>query len=315
MLDPESPVLDDKSGLLPLKKWQKTVDVIARIFKAPAAFIVQYCPDTLQIVIASNQPSNPYEAGVLIPSDTDTFCKKVAEERSTLYVQDARQDPCWSSNPEVVNDGFRSYLGLPICWPNGQPFGTVYVLDFEATDYQQDYMDLMGELRDLIEADLKILTQYQDISNLALTDELTGLYNRRGFMSVANRYIALAKRSSIALGILYLDMDGLKAINDEQGHAQGDHALKTLAWAMRQSLRENDIPARLSGDEFVMLVVVESESELDDIATRIEKALAEENLSASMGKLLISNARHTLEYWLKKADEKMYQQKRKKHSQ
>lgn len=194
MLDPESPVLDDKSGLLPLKKWQKTVDVIARIFKAPAAFIVQYCPDTLQIVIASNQPSNPYEAGVLIPSDTDTFCKKVAEERSTLYVQDARQDPCWSSNPEVVNDGFRSYLGLPICWPNGQPFGTVYVLDFEATDYQQDYMDLMGELRDLIEADLKILTQYQDISNLALTDELTGLYNRRGFMSVANRYIALAKR-------------------------------------------------------------------------------------------------------------------------
>lgn len=312
MLNPEQRVLEDKDGLVPLKKWQKTVDVMARIFNAPAGFIVQYCPDAYQVVISSDQASNPYDVGCMIPPETNIFCKKVVEEQQALYVQDAPVDPCWDTNPEVQEDGFRSYLGLPLCWPDGQPFGTICVMDYQCTDYQSDYIDLIGELRDLIQADLEILSQYQEITSLAMTDELTGLYNRRGFLSVAQRYVALVNRSGLTLGMLYLDMDGLKKINDQAGHAQGDYALRTLAQAMQDSLRENDILARLSGDEFVMLAVISSESELSEIAHRIEQTMAGRGLSVSIGQVLISDPRRTLEYWLDLADERMYQHKRTK---
>lgn len=308
MLSPDQWVLDDKDGLVPLDKWQKTVDVMARVFKAPAGFIVQFNPIGYQVVIASNQETNPYPAGVEIAPDTNIFCKKVVHEQTPLYVKDASQERAWDTNPEVADDGFKSYLGLPVAWPNGAPFGTICVMDYAETDYKDDYLDLISELRDLIEADLSILSQYQMMSNLALTDELTGLYNRRGFFTVGRQYMALAKRSGLGLGLLYLDLDGLKAINDNQGHQSGDEALQTLAEVLERVVRDNDVPARMSGDEFVVLVAVESNQQLDQIADRISAEVAKCGLSVSIGRVLIS-AEQALEHWLEEADQKMYEEK------
>ncbi|EAR59775.1 sensor domain-containing diguanylate cyclase [Neptuniibacter caesariensis] len=308
MLHPDQRVFEDKDGLVPLDKWQKTVDVMARIFQAPAGFVVQYTPLGYQVVIASNQESNPYPAGVEISPDTNIFCKKVVQQGEALYVHNAPEEPEWDTNPEVAEDGFRSYLGLPVNWPSGEPFGTICVMDYEATDYRSDYVDLVGELRDLIEADLEILSQFQEISNLAMTDDLTGLYNRRGFMTVASHYTVLAKRSGLSLGLLYLDMDGLKEINDQQGHSAGDQALRTLATAIRSVIRENDVPARLSGDEFVILAVARDKIELDTLSERIRSVMKENSLSVSVGGVLIDAGR-TLEEWLQLADKKMYEHK------
>lgn len=310
MLTPDQWVLEDSEGLVPLVKWQKTVDVMARVFNAPAGFIVQYASEGYQVVISSDQTSNPYEAGVVIPPDTNIFCKKVVEQQATLYVQDAPTDRCWDSNPEVSNDGFRSYLGLPVSWPTGEPFGTICVMDFNTTDYKTDYVDLVAELRDLIEADLEILSQYQVISNLAMTDELTGLYNRRGFYLVGQQYLALAKRSGFSLGLLYLDMDGLKGINDIQGHSAGDQALKRLGEAVEAIVRENDIAARLSGDEFVMMVAAKNTEELGHISRRLVDEMSAQRLSVSIGGVLIDDTHQPLEHWIEEADRRMYRDKR-----
>lgn len=309
MISPEQWVLEDKEGLVPLQKWQKTVDVMARIFGAPAGFIVQHGPDGYQVVIASQQESNPYGPGGLIPEDTNIFCKKVVEERQPLYVQDAPQDPFWDTNPEVTNDGFRSYLGLPVLWPSGEPFGTICVMDFEVTDYQDDYVDLISELRDLIEADLSLLDQYQLLASMALTDELTELLNRRGFFTVAKQTLALSRRSGLSLGLVYLDMDGLKKINDQYGHAAGDQVLQKLAVCLRETVRENDLVARLAGDEFALLVAAEDKAELDTLRLRLKGALSEIGISASMGGLLVDQPDLPLEHWLELADRSMYQEK------
>lgn len=310
MISPDHWVLEEKEVLVPLDKWQKTVDVMARVFKAPAGFIVQRGPGGYQVVISSDQDSNPYDPGGVVPEETNIFCRKVVEERHRLYVKDAPKDPLWDTNPEVTEDGFRSYLGFPVLWPDGKPFGTICVMDFDNTDYGESYVDLLGELRDLIEADLEILHQYQVISNLAMTDELTGLYNRRGFLSVASQYLALAKRSGLSLGLLYLDMDGLKLINDRLGHSAGDSALQQLAASMRQVVRENDVPARLSGDEFVMLVAAKDQQQLDTIAHRIAELLGQQQLRASIGSVLLDDPSKSLQYWLEKADRRMYRQKK-----
>lgn len=309
MLKPDQWVVEDAEGLAPLEKWQKTVDVMARIFQAPAGFIVQYTPQGYQVVIASDQESNPYPAGVEIAPDTNIFCKKVVQEGKALYVQDAPLDSQWDTNPEVSDDGFRSYLGLPVTWPSGEPFGTICVMDYEVTDYRSEYVDLIGELRDLIEADLEILSQFQEISSLAMTDELTGLYNRRGFLSVAAHYSMLAKRSGFNLGLLYLDMDGLKGINDEFGHKAGDQALVALSASIRSVVRDNDVPARLSGDEFVIMAVAKDQTELDVLSARISGSMRDKNLSVSIGSVMLEG-NQPIEYWLQQADSRMYEDKK-----
>ncbi|MCP4595682.1 sensor domain-containing diguanylate cyclase [Neptuniibacter sp.] len=310
MIDADHWILEEKEALAPLEKWQKTVDVMARVFSAPAGFIVQRGPSGYQVVISSEQESNPYDAGVLIEEDTNIFCRKVVEEKASLYVKDAPTDPFWDTNPEVVNDGFRSYLGFPVYWPDGVPFGTICVMDYENTDYGRDYIDLLGELRGLIEADLEILHQYHMISNLAMTDELTGLYNRRGFNTVAAQYIALAKRSNISLGLLYMDMDGLKQINDVNGHAAGDDALKSMAASMLSVVREDDVAARLSGDEFVMLIAVNDKEQLESVVQRITGGLNKQELKVSIGGVMLDDPEKDIDYWLEQADIRMYQKKR-----
>jgi diguanylate cyclase (GGDEF)-like protein len=295
-----------------LYRWingKKTVNVMARIFRAPAGFIVQYLPQGYQVLIASNQETNPYPAGVEISPETNIFCKKVVHDRKTLYVNHAQTDRYWDTNPEVVNDGFSSYLGLPLFWPSGEPFGTICVMDYQPTEYQSEYVDLMAELKDLIEADLEMLTQFQDISSLAMTDELTGLYNRRGFNTVATHFRVLARRSGTRVGLLYLDLDGLKDINDQYGHSAGDAALMALAESIRESIRESDIPARMSGDEFVVLVAAKTQDDMDSLVLRIRDSMQKKQLSVSAGGVLISNE-HSLEHWLSEADKKMYSDKK-----
>ena len=153
-MDHNAFILDSNSILYPMKKWQSTIDLLAEIFKAPAAFIVQRGKGGFQVAIASAQESNPYDAGGLIPEETNIFCKKVVTDREPLYVPDATQDCFWDTNPEVRDDGFKSYYGMPIYWPDGDAFGTICVMDFEVSNYSEDYKSILRHFRDVIELDL-----------------------------------------------------------------------------------------------------------------------------------------------------------------
>ena len=89
---------------------------------------------------------------------------------------------------------------------------------------------------------------------MAVRDELTGLTNRRGFLTLADQQLKLALREKLPLLLVFIDMDGLKAINDKLGHAVGDRALVDLGDVIRETFRESDVIGRLGGDEFVALV-------------------------------------------------------------
>ncbi len=155
---------------------------------------------------------------------------------------------------------------------------------------------------------------------LALTDELTGLYNRRRFFVLIEQYLKVAIRTKKRLLLLFIDMDDLKWINDHYGHNEGDQALIDLAEILKKTFRESDIIARIGGDEFGVLV--ESTDEQDEIIIdRLYENLKGYNakesrrytLSISMG-----TAHFDPEYpiaideLLSKADALMYAQKRKK---
>ena len=158
------------------------------------------------------------------------------------------------------------------------------------------------------------------LERAAVRDELTGLLNRRGFHELATLAVALADRKQRRLALFYVDLNGMKLINDLQGHAMGDRALGETAELLRRVFRATDLIARLGGDEFVALA---PEYELDDdggpVRQRMRAAIDEANrlpdrryrLSASVGVTLYdpSRGRRTIDDLLADADARMYEAK------
>jgi diguanylate cyclase (GGDEF)-like protein/PAS domain S-box-containing protein len=120
----------------------------------------------------------------------------------------------------------------------------------------------------------------EQIRTLSLNDELTGLYNRRGFTLLADHEVSLAYRLKRNMLLFFGDVDGLKTINDSLGHAQGDLALQEVAAILKKSFREADIVARFGGDEYVVLAVDAALDSADALTKRIQAALEAHNQTA-----------------------------------
>jgi len=112
----------------------------------------------------------------------------------------------------------------------------------------------------------------EEMRNLVLRDELTGLYNRRGFFTLVEHQLKLAKRKKTGMFLLYADLDDLKSINDTWGHREGDTALTETAKILRKNYRESDIIARIGGDEFVVFPAGTSDDDSEKILDRLHNA-------------------------------------------
>jgi diguanylate cyclase (GGDEF)-like protein len=157
-----------------------------------------------------------------------------------------------------------------------------------------------------------------EVWNQSLLDELTGLYNRRGLLAMAGQQQRVARRSGRGFALFFADLDGLKAINDSHGHAEGDRALQCAAEALRQSFRDSDIVARLGGDEFVVLALDTAEGGTEPPYQRLQgnlKRFAAEKgltypLTFSVGVVRAEpSGSVTIEDLLAQADAEMYHQK------
>jgi two-component system cell cycle response regulator len=114
----------------------------------------------------------------------------------------------------------------------------------------------------------------EEAQRLTLIDDLTGLYNRRGFFTLSEQQWKLADRKNKKLVLLYCDLDNLKTINDNYGHLMGDQALITVAQLLKSTFRESDIIARMGGDEFAILAI-EAETNGDRMINRLNEKLDE----------------------------------------
>jgi diguanylate cyclase (GGDEF)-like protein len=121
------------------------------------------------------------------------------------------------------------------------------------------------------------LVMENKLRSLSLTDELTGLYNRRGLFTFAEHEVKTANRGGEALCMLYVDLDNFKKINDELGHSEGDKALVNIASILKTSFRESDIIARLGGDEFVIIPVGTNMESVDLMIERLERRIEKRN--------------------------------------
>jgi diguanylate cyclase (GGDEF)-like protein len=158
----------------------------------------------------------------------------------------------------------------------------------------------------------------RELRYLALTDDLTCLFNRRGFFAAATQQLKVAQRNGQNLLLLFCDVDNLKKINDTYGHHEGDLALIRTADALEQSFRGSDILSRLGGDEFVALASETSNQTEEIILRRLEKNLKKASapearyaLSLCVGVARFDPKRGTtLGELMAQADKAMYEKKR-----
>ena len=121
--------------------------------------------------------------------------------------------------------------------------------DGEVEAYEGYVIDITPQKR----AEQALRQREEQLRMLSLSDELTGLYNRRGFFALGEQAMRVARRRSNGLGVISVDIDGLKAVNDRFGHEQGDETLRAVADIIRASIRESDVAGRVGGDEFIVL--------------------------------------------------------------
>ncbi len=119
-----------------------------------------------------------------------------------------------------------------------------------------------------------------EIRSLSLVDELTGLNNRRGFVTIAEEQLRLARRTGQGLAVAFVDLDGMKRINDSLGHEAGDQALLATAAILRSAFRISDVIARLGGDEFVVLAIGVNAEAISKLLCRLRETLDDHNARA-----------------------------------
>ncbi len=162
------------------------------------------------------------------------------------------------------------------------------------------------------------------LENLSITDELTGIFNRRGFRMFAQQHLSLAARKSGPTFLLYIDLDDLKRINDIFGHHVGDQALIRLATILKGSFRSSDIKGRMGGDEFAIFPIDAGPGGIDVVLSRLRTNIDEANkapdavfkLGVSVGVAAFDPAHPSaVDELLVRADAMMYEEKRKKEIQ
>ncbi len=141
--------------------------------------------------------------------------------------------------------------------------------------------DELGRLeRVLVRSGTRVIELQGELRRLATVDPLTRLTNRRGFLPTAKHRLEVSKRAHEPVALLFIDLDGLKRVNDSLGHAAGDSMIAETAYVLRRTFRASDLVARMGGDEFCVLFGAESRAAADGAIVRLQQAVDETNAQA-----------------------------------
>jgi diguanylate cyclase (GGDEF)-like protein len=244
-----------------------------------------------------------------------SFCAHAIMGDDPLQVTDATLDERFQENPLVTTDPkIRFYAGCPIDSPDGNKLGTLCIIDRRPRELDQDDLQVLRDLSSMVEEEMAAI-------RLATTDSLTQLRNRRGFLLVARQVLSFAKRMGQPACLLFIDLDGMKQINDELGHEAGDQVLVDTARLLRESFRESDVIARLGGDEFCVLLSGSSALEARTAIARLQTAVTEiSEIDETVPRPTLSagvadwdpGSEESLDELMKRADSEMYAHKRSK---
>lgn len=203
------------------------------------------------------------------------FCAySVMQPGKVLVCENLLEDERFKDNPLVAGPvNLRFYAGAPIVDPSGYALGTIAVVDTKPRSFDENDKLLLLDLSVLVMTALENRRRAMLLTQLALTDYLTGVANRAQFDRALESELAHAKRSGEPFSVLCLDLDCFKDINDCFGHPAGDEVLCEVASRLKQQMRMEDTVSRLGGDEFGMIIREGSQESAELLAQRVQQVM------------------------------------------
>lgn len=255
------------------------------------------------------------------PQWEESVCHAMWVGGGPRVAPDLARVPEYAANEAARGLGVASYVGIPMFDAEGDLFGTVCGIDTsvrsEAFAELQPQLELLGHLlsvvRNLDEQATTLTRRLEATAREAETDTLTGLRNRRAWLRTCATEESRHHRLGDHASVVVLDLNGLKQVNDEQGHGAGDAMLQRAARVIEQSVRATDLVARLGGDEFAVFCPQTSHDLAQEVAARVRSALVANGLSAAIGTSTMEQA-DTITETEARADAAMYADKRRSRS-
>lgn len=178
-----------------------------------------------------------------------SFCGHTILSKHVMVIEDAACDVRFDDNPLVIGEPhIRFYAGYPLTTMDDHRIGALCIIDVVPRRFNREDQAMLQDLGQLVEQEFTAL-------KLAMTDDLTQISNRRGFMMLARIALEWCTRQQQQAWLVYFDLNRFKQINDQFGHKEGDRCLQIFAQTLQQTYGEHDIFARLGGDEFALLMV------------------------------------------------------------
>jgi diguanylate cyclase (GGDEF)-like protein len=206
--------------------------------------------------------------------------------------------------------GFKSLLMLALV-ARGETIGLMEIADMNDRSFTPQDVEFCQAVCDVVATSMHNAMLYERARELALRDQLTGLHNRRFFDESLSDAIARGGRGGTSVGLLVIDLDGLKEINDDGGHVAGDAALRAAAEALRRCVRAGDLPCRLGGDEFAVILPGADPSAAMLVAERAQRTLSElsQGRYSFSGGVTVDVAGHPPHELYRRADDAAYRAK------
>lgn len=240
------------------------------------------------------------------------FCNIAIRKYDPLIIEDTHQDPRVRDNPLVTGPPFlRCYIGAPLTTAEGYNLGTICAFGTSPRRFTAREAEMICRAA-------KLVMNQLDLRKKAYHDFLTEVCNRRSFVSELDRELARLRRSKGKATVALLDIDHFKRVNDTFGHPVGDRVLREFAGTVAGQCRQNDVVARLGGEEFAVLLpdtdLAAARAWAERVRTQVAGAVFdgsnEVRLTVSVGLVPIDETRATFETITKNADNALYEAKR-----
>jgi len=295
-----------------LNEWQSILELLCQLINVPTALIMKLEDKYIKVLASSKTEGNPYKIGDKeVFENSGLYCETVIKTKKPLLIPNALKDPVWKDNPDISLNMI-SYLGYPVFYPDGKPFGTICLLDNKTNYYSKVFMDLMEKFRNFIQNNIRLMHLKNEMEKLAITDSLTLINNRRKILELLNNEIERSLRFQQKLSVLMLDIDDFKAVNDTYGHQAGDIILKEFVKVLNYEKRQIDHIGRLGGDEFIVILPGTSRNGSENFIKRIYSKCKNKKipkLNFSTGIRIINNPKESkmeVDMILAEADKALY---------
>lgn len=276
---------------------------------------VQLLEDSDLIIVGGRGWSDPKQViGIRFPVNADNPNKVVIETGQPYYLPEAEK--AYEAFRKPPHDHIKSWLGVPLIAQN-KIIGLLAIDSEEPADFSPEDIKIAMEFANQVSISLENARLFQETQTQAITDELTGIYNRRGLFQEGQFEFQRARRINRPFTVMMFDIDHFKKVNDQYGHAAGDQLLHHFAQRCLKTSRATDLVGRYGGEEFMILL---SETNLEAarlIGERLRQFIMNTPFETDAGKITITSSigiaeagkQDTLETLIERADAALYKAK------